>query len=181
MIWSCTCCVREMAAEQAAVYAALRPYGRCFVRLCDKGGALWVTNLPRTGAGLRPAAAALQALDCRWREENGLWYIDWTASRWQRELEGLPQTAPPWPGRDELLPVYALCRLWLAHPAPLDSQPMDVLRAVRKLTWQSPSMLPQKAPVLHEAAAARLRSRLPMACGAGQMLAQWLVLQEETT
>ena len=177
MIWSCTCCVRAMAAEQAAVYAALRPYGRCFVRLCDKDDALWVTNLPRMTPDAHGAEAALQALDCRCREENGLWYIDWTADRWRRELEGLPQTAPPWPERDELLPVYALCRLWLAHPAPLESQPMDVLRAVRKLTWQSPA---QKAAALHEAAAARLRSRQPMAYGAGQMLAQWLVLQEET-
>ena len=169
-----------MTDQQAAVYAALRPYGRCFVRLCGTDDALWATNLPRMTADLRPAEAALQALGCRCQWKNGLGYIDWTDGRWRQELAGLPCAVPPWPKNDAHLPVYALCRLWLAHPSPLESQPMDVLRAVRKLTWQSPAALLNKTAALHEAAAGRLRSRQPMAHGAGQMLAQWLVLQEET-
>ena len=77
--------------------------------------------------------------------------------------------------RDEALhPAYALSRLLLLHPAPVERQPMAQVREVAKLAAGAPGPLLAAVPALAGEAARRLRMGMPLAEGAGRVLADWI-------
>ena len=120
---------------------------------------LWVAF----GRGEWPELPGIRAQ----RQSNGLWLLDFTREQWQKETVGLPQVAPPFfPEQEE---AYALCRLLLAHPAPLEEQPMEPLRQVYRFVSGEATLAG-----LREEAALCLRKGLPLASLAGGMLARWL-------
>ena len=168
----------DLAAAQRAVYEALREAtdASCFVRLCMDHGALWVSDLPRCTDRLTPATAALDALgiSCRTDPATGLWRLDWTAVGWRERLDRLPDRPPALPRDEALHPAYALCRLLLLHPAPVERQPMVQVREVAKLAAGAPGPLLAAVPALAGEAARRLRMGMPLAEGAGRVLADWI-------
>ena len=135
----------DLAGAQRAVYEALRAAADtpCFVRLCMDHGALWVSDLPRRTERLTPATAALDALgiSCRTDPATVLWRLDWTAEGWRERLDRLPDRPPALPRDEALHPAYALCRLLLLHPAPVERQPMVQVREVAKLAAGAPGTL----------------------------------------
>lgn len=171
----------DAKAAQSAVYQALQAHAKrpCFLRLCDQPSALWVTDFPRGNADAAPARDALDALDCICTESRGLWYIDWKRERWRRELERLPDPLPAFPAEEALHPAYALCRLWLAHPAQWEDQPMDMLRRTWQLTQKPRSVLLKAVPSLLGESALRLREHQLLPSYGARILAQWLTEQEE--
>ena len=169
----------DLAAAQRAVYEALRSAADapCFVRLCLDHGALWVSDLPRRTGRLVSAMAALDALGVRYETDSatGLWRLDWTAEGWRERLDQLPDRPPALPYNEALHPAYALCRLLLFHPAPVERQPMAQVREMAKLAAGAPGPLLAAVPALTGEAARCLRMGLPLAEGAGRVLADWIV------
>ena len=168
----------DLAAAQRAVYEALREAAGapCFVRLCTDHGALWVSDLPRRTDRLAPALAALETLGVKNEPdpETGLGRLDWTAESWRERLDRLPIHPPALPRAEALHPSYALCRLLLLHPAPVERQPMAQVREVAKLAAGAPGPLLAAVPALAGEAARRLRMGMPLAEGAGRVLADWI-------
>lgn len=168
----------DLAAAQRAVYEALREAAGapCFVRLCMDHGALWVSDLPRRTDRLAPALEALEALGIKNEPdpETGLWRLDWTAESWRERLDRLPIHPPALPRAEALHPAYALCRLLMMHPAPVERQPLGQVREIAKLAAGAPGPLLAAVPVLTGEAARRLRMGLPLAEGGGRVLADWI-------
>lgn len=173
----------DLAGAQRAVYEALRAAAGapCFVRLCMDHGALWVSDLPRRTKRLTPALAALEALElhCETDPATGLWRLDWTEEGWRERLDQLPDRPPALPYNEALHPAYALCRLLLFHPAPVERQPMAQVREVAKLAAGAPGALLVAVPALAGEAAQCLRMGMPLAEGAGRVLADWIVRMDE--
>lgn len=169
----------DLAGAQRAIYETIRGAAGapCFVRLCMDHGALWVSDLPRRTDRLAPALSALVALGIRCDTDptTGLWRLDWTAEGWRERLERLPDCLPALPRDEALHPAYALCRLLLLHPAPVERQPMAQVREMAKLTAGAPGPLLAAVPALTGEAARCLRMGLPLAEGAGRVLADWIV------
>lgn len=166
----------DLAAAQAALFEGLNASGgSCFVRVCRDDGALWVSDAPRLGMALSPFKARLEEQGVAVLPDalNGLWRLDWTLEMWQRRLEPLPHTPPPLPVDADLHPAYALCRLMLTHPSPLERQPMAMVRRVAKLTAKEEA-LKRCVPALHGLCAQRLRKGEPLPSAAGAILAAWL-------
>lgn len=145
-------------AECAALAALL---GGGFVRIAQGDvGALFLSDAPRrlpqqameaalarlarAGYVARPTAAGLLALD--WDEER--WRI------WRDACEQTPTAA--FPRSETLWPAYSLATLLTRHPAPWDSQPRDMLRAVVKGSL-APQTMRRTAFALYTACAQRLR------------------------
>lgn len=166
----------DFAAAQSVLFEALSAsVGRCFVRVCADDGALWVSDAPRLGAALSPLEAQLkkQGVVVLPDASKNLWRLDWTPEAWLNRLEILPHQPPPLPVEAELHPAYALCRLLLMHPAPLEDQPMEMVRRVLKLTAKEKA-LKRAAPALQGLCAQRLRRGEPLPSAAGGILAGWL-------
>lgn len=168
----------DLAGAQRAIYETIRGAAGapCFVRLCMDHSALWVSDLPRRTDRLAPALSALVALGIRCDTDpaTGLWRLDWTAEGWRERLERLPNCLPALPRDEALHPAYALCRLLLLHPAPVERQPMAQVREMAKLTAGAPGPLLAAVPALTGEAARCLRMGLPLAEGAGRVLADWI-------
>lgn len=168
----------DLAGAQRAIYETIRGAAGapCFVRLCMDHGALWVSDLPRRTDRLAPALSALVALGIRCDTDptTGLWRLDWTAEGWRERLERLPDCLPALPRDEALHPAYALCRLLLLHPAPVERQPMAQVREMAKLAAGAPGPLLAAVPALTGEAARCLRMGLPLAEGAGRVLADWI-------
>ena len=168
----------DLAGAQRAIYETIRGAAGapCFVRLCMDHSALWVSDLPRRTDRLAPALSALVALGIRCDTDptTGLWRLDWTAEGWRERLERLPDCLPALPRDEALHPAYALCRLLLLHPAPVERQPMAQVREMAKLTAGAPGPLLAAVPALTGEAARCLRMGLPLAEGAGRVLADWI-------
>lgn len=172
----------DIAAAQKELYQELcqDSGGKCFVRICSDDSALWISDLPRLGIAL-PALQerfARQGLAVLPDASRALCRLDWTAEAWQSRLEGLPSQPPPLPANAELHPAYALCRLLLMHPAPLERQPMEMVRRVLKLTVRD-GALKRAIPALHSLCAQRLRRGEALSSAAGGILAAWLAGQEQ--
>lgn len=169
----------DLALAQRAVYEALREASgvSCFVRLCASDDALWVTDLPRRTESVEAARKALDALGVRCMEDGagGLWRLDWPPDGWRERLGALPAQPPPFPRDEALHPAYALCRLLLSHPAPLERQPMEQVRAVFKRASGAPEALLGLVSPLHGESARRLRAGEPVAHDAGRVLSDWIV------
>ena len=73
-----------------------------------------------------------------------------------------------------LHPAYALCRLLMMHPAPVERQPLEQVREIVKLAAGAPGPLLAAVPMLTGEAARRLRMGLPLAEGGGRVLADWI-------
>ena len=165
-------------ARDAVAECVERPF---FLRLNGKDDALWVSDLPRLSGQTERAEDALGALGivCRLEPCSRLWRMDWTAQRYAMALEGLPARPPGLPKDASLHPAYALCRLMLLHFAPLDRQPMDLVRRVFKLCEGPRGVLLNAVPGLHAECAALLRHREALPHAAGRVLAEWLEEQAE--
>lgn len=85
--------------------------------------------------GWAPALAALEVLGVKNEPdpETGLWRLDWTAESWRERLDRLPIHPPALPRAEALHPAYALCRLLMMHPAPVERQPLEQVREIVKL------------------------------------------------
>lgn len=164
---------------KARAYEAMREIGKeCFLRDARSDDALWASDLPRHTDALSPVQERLLALQvsCRLDEAARLWYLDLTLEGYRALTDGMPTELPPMPDDDRLHPAYALCRLLLLHPAPLDQQPLAPLRRVLKLAGGE--KLLGAIPALHAECAARLREHAPLPHAAGRALAQWLLRYE---
>ena len=171
----------DLAAAQKELYQELcqKGGGKCFVRICSDDGALWISDVPRLGIDLPALRERLErrGLAVLPDASRALCRLDWTAEAWRSRLEGLPAQPPPLPANEELHPAYALCRLLLMHPAPLERQPMEMVRRVLKLTAQD-GALKRAIPALHGLCAQRLRRGEALPSAAGGILAAWLAGQE---
>lgn len=166
----------NLKAEQRRLYALMPAEARCFVRVCDDDCALWVSDLPRKVSDCNVLAQRLRKEGFAvWVNESvRLWYIDWTAECWQSQLAELPQEIPALPLQDEYHEAYALCRLWMLHAAPVETEHLPALRRVTKLTSDHKSKMLRAVRSLHEETATRLRKGKTIPHAAGRVLAAWL-------
>ena len=173
----------NLKAEQKRLYESMPKDTRCFVRICDTDQALWVSDLPRR----MPDAAQLseklsaQGFVCHLDENTRLWYIDWTAQRWEEMLSACPGSLPEFPLEECYHAAYALCRLWITHPSDLAPAAMPAVRRMLKLVQQPEEELLKSIASLHEEAAVQLRTGQPVAHAAGWILAQWLNERRQNT
>lgn len=145
------------------------------MRLCRTDDAMWVSDLPRHMEGLNAVENTLeqQGFLCRLNPSDCLWYIDWSRERWRQLLKPLPFKTEL-PAQQRYHAAYALCRLWLLHPAELHEQSMPLVRRLAKLCAGTECELLNAVSAMHETAAMHLRTGIPAAHGAGRMLAEWL-------
>ncbi len=169
----------NLKAEQRRLYALMPEDARCFVRVCDDNGALWVSDLSRRYSGCLEMAAKLKSEGFRMKldEEAQLCYLDWTLERWQEEIAKLPQECPGLPAQEEYHEAFALCRLWLTHPAELEEAHLSTLRCVVKRTAETPDRMLRTVRSLYEEAAMQIRKKKTVAHAAGRVLAAWLYEQ----
>lgn len=173
----------KLKAEQQALYEALSAMqARCFVHICDGDDALWVSDLPRRyQSPLQDVESTLaqKGFTCRLDEKSRLWHIDFSMKRWHETLFEYPSELPPFPVQERYHAAYALCRLWMLHPAPWTEGQLPVIRHVIKLTEQGEAKLLKEIPALHEQAACDLRQGTPMVYAAGCILSGWLMERRE--
>lgn len=164
-----------MKKAREAVYEALCANGTrgCFLRLSRDDRALWVTDFPIRQKETAEAEEALRMMDVEWEPDgaSGLWRLNWTPAGWRRALAPLPKEPPPLPSEETLHPAYALCRLLLCHPAPLEVQPMERLCQMAKAAQGPMEALTRMLPAFHSDAAKRLRMGQPLPFDAGRILA----------
>ena len=166
----------SLKLEQKRLYESLPKDTRCFVRVCDTDDALWVSDLPRRIPNAEALAQKLngQGFICRLDEKKQLWHVDWTEERWQQMLMDYPTGIPDFPVEERYHPAYALCRLWLLHPAERTAGNLPMIRRMLKLTAEPEARLLVCVPALHAQAARSLREGIPSAYDAGRILAGWL-------
>ncbi len=171
----------KLKAEQRRLYAFLGAQARCFVRVCDDDAALWVSDFPRKSDHTLEMLEQLQmaGFSIRTDDQARLCYIDWTEERWREVMETLPRETPVFPADDKWHETYALCRLLLAHPAPLTADHLPYVRRVMKLAAETPEKLFKASRMLREEAAAQLREGKTIANAAGWVLAAWLNEQSD--
>lgn len=169
----------NLKAEQQSLYELLHEDTRCFVRMCDDDRALWVSDLPRRIGNDFETSERLQkaGFSVCYDAKNGLWYIDWTSETWQRFLAASPDFMPAFPSESEYHEIYALCRLWLLHPAPFDENQLPILRRIVKLTAQPKVKMVRAARSLYEEASVQLRLGESVCSTGGRVLAFWLCEQ----
>jgi hypothetical protein len=110
---------------------------------------------------------------------SGLLLINLQPGRWERLLRSFPHSESFRIPTDEgLLPVYALARLLIRHPAALENQPMDMIRAAFK-RYAKKDGLPVLAPLLIAQCAQKIRRREPLPSSLADVLGSWLTEQNE--
>ena len=166
-------------AEQQRLFDLLNGHARCFVRVCDGGSALWVSDFPRRCADAAAVTDTLKQDGFQVQTDGQLWYIDRTEERWRELLSDMPHSVPQLPKDEKMHAVYALCRLLLAHPSQLQEEHMPVLRAAVKMAAGQTAQMTKTVRELHEEAAVRLRQGKTVAYDAGRILAAWLWTLEE--
>lgn len=165
-----------LKTEQKRLYESLPNDVHCFVRVCDTDRALWVSDLPRRMADAAQLSEELRAKGfvCCVDEPVRLWYIDWTEERWEEMLSDFPNSLPEFPKEERYHAAYALCRLWMLHPAARSAAALPLIRRVLKLVCEPENKVLSAIGALHAQAAADLRSGGPSAFDAGRILAGWL-------
>ena len=165
---------------QEQAFRLLRESGQaCFLRISKTEDCLWVTDLPRRTDSLADVEHSLAELGlrCTLDPSSRLWHIDLTPAMYAAWSSHLPTTPPPFPADELLHEAYALCRLLLAHPAPLADQPLSPIRSILK--WLAfPSHCPFPS-ALHGQCAALLRQGQPLPHLGGQLLAARLTQKGE--
>lgn len=146
------------------------------LRLSRSDDCFWVCDLPRRESDPSAARAALARAGFAIlpHTADGLWHIDLPP---EDTLFCIQAKMPVLPQKQEQHTLYALCRLLLAHPAPLSRQPMDLVRALMKLTLLEPKETARQALRLYSLCAARLNRRQPLPAAACGLLVQ--TLQQE--
>ncbi len=166
--------------------SALLGGGGCFLKRARGDDALFVCDAPA-----RLPEDTLEALERKLsvngfvcsRTNRDLWKIDLSPERYRRLITDYQNVLPaPFPKDDRDLDVYALMRLWLAHPAPWAEQPAEPLRAVLK-RYARLSELRALAPRLLADSAKRLGKHLSLPHAAAGLLAHRLLEagEEETS
>lgn len=166
-------------AEQQRLYSLLNERVRCFVRVCDGGNALWVSDFPRRCAETAGTAELLKRNGFSVLTDGQLWLIDWTEEYWQELLDGIPESLPRLPDEQERHEAYALCRLLLVHPAQRQTEHMPALRTAVKLSAGQTAHAGKAIRDLYEEAAVQLRQGKTVAHDAGRILAVWLRTLED--
>ena len=166
----------QLKSEQRRLYALMPKEVCCFVRVCDDHSALWVSDLPRKQKDCIALSEKLadEGFQMRVDEKTQLCYLDWTEERWNEMIAQLPEECPDVLPQEEYHEAYALCRLWMMHPAEQEEHHLPVLRRVVKLAAEPPDKLLRSVRNLHEEAAVQLRKGKTTACAAGRMLVAWL-------
>jgi hypothetical protein len=156
--------------------------GRAFLRLYGPDTFVFVSDAPR-----RVTAEELAQIRHSMREkgfdtqesESGLLLIDLQSSRWDGLLNAFPRAGKlPLPKDDRLAQLFALHRLLRLHPSAFQNQPMEPVRAVMKQFGRKDG-LPALAPRLLEQCAQRLRRNEPLPSALADVLAYWLLEQQE--
>ncbi len=153
---------------------------RGFLRLYGHDTYLFVSDIPRRVSQdelslVRHALSAngfLETLD-----PSGLLLIDLRPARWKALLERFQSVKPASFPQDETLHgVYALAKLLSRHPAALELQPMDMLRAALK-RYTDKDGLKILAPELHARCAQLLRQGKALPSALENVFYVWLTEQ----
>lgn len=171
----------RLKSEQQRLYLAIAQEVRCFVHICAEDEALWVSDLPRRTEQYGEIVKSLEALgfSCRIDVEKQLCYVDWTQEKWQELFKAEPAHIPPLPRAQRYHEAYALCRLWLLHPAEQTRENLAPVRRLLKRMEEPEQRLLDEIGFFYREAAVRLREGKPAAYDAGRLLAGWLMERSE--
>lgn len=147
------------------------------LRICRTDDCYWVCDLVRHTADVEKVRSALlEAGFVITDDASALWKIDLSA---EDELYQLPAGELKLPQKEQLHALYALWRLLRSHPAPIDLQPMPMLRSVMKLTLLAEKERTGHVQRLHAACAALLNRRQPLPYSACGLLAKTILKEDE--
>jgi len=150
------------------------PNGRPFLRRAAQDAHLLVTDAPQRLKDPHRVKNALKAAGLLAAEGDKLWHLDAPFSWYTKLAQMIPQVAQPMPSSDVLLPLFHLCRMLLHHPAPIDAQPLCMVRKTIKAMEAGEIAMLELAHSLPPQLAVLLREKKPLPSLAGGLIAMWL-------
>ncbi len=150
------------------------PNGKPFARRAAQDAYLLVSDAPQRLLNPERAKAALEHAGLLAAVGDKLWYLDAPFSWYAQLANALPQAAPQRPEKDAHLPLWHLCRTLFAHPAPVETQPLDTVRKVLKAMETGEKAILDLNLCLPPHLAALLREKKPLPTLAGGLIALWL-------
>ena len=151
-----------------------------FLRLYGQDTHLFVSDIPRRVSADELTLVRHVLLANGFTEtlnSGDLLLIDLQPARWKALLEAFKPVAPAtFPQNETLQGVYALSRLLKRHPAALEAQPMELLRAALK-RYAEKDGLQTLAPQLHTRCAELLRQGKALPSALENVFYVWLTEQ----
>ena len=157
--------MNALAAAREELRAALS--ARCFLRRDLSSDSLFVTDYPRRAKAPDDLPVRLATAGFTLRQENRLYYIDFTRKRYTDLLASLPECTLPAPS-DENFEAWALIKRLLRAKTPPEEQPLPPVRLtlLRLDEGNAARLLAELPPMLAELQ--RMHKKLPT--GVGQMM-----------
>ena len=150
------------------------PNGRPFLRRAAEETYLLVTDAPQRLKDPNRAKAALINAGLFAAGGDKLWYLDAPLAWYAALPPSLAQSAPIIPNDDALLPLFHLCRMLLKHPAPVDAQPLPMVRTTIKAMEAGEKAMLALSNSLPPQLAVLLREKKALPTLAGLLIAMWL-------
>ena len=150
------------------------PNGRPFLRRAAQDAHLLVTDAPQRLKDPHRVKNALKAAGLLAAEGDKLWYLDAPLAWYAALHKSLSQAAPSIPEDDALLPLFHLCHMLCKHPAPIDVQPLHMIRKTIKAMEAGEKAMLELSNSLPPQLALHLREKKALPSMAGGLIAMWL-------
>lgn len=162
----------DLTFLQQRLHIALQQIVPCFLRVNTADDSLFISDFSRKRPDWKTAAKAAESLGflAFLDEASQLLHFDLSWEKYEELSRMIFAQMPDFPADDEELPLFSLCRLLLAHPAPLSAQPMNLNRKILKLIFY-PRLFTSALPQLQAECAVLLRNHSPLPHLGGQFLA----------
>lgn len=153
-----------------------------FLRRAENDDFLLCSDAPRRLSNPAICAQLFREAGLVLYETGNLWFLDVPAARYEQLDALLPKEPPRPPLNDQLLGVWALCRMLYEHPCSPEGQPLWAVRQTVKAMEAGGGEVLSLAEKLPPRLAESLRKKEPLPMLAGKLLAQWLneKMREET-
>lgn len=149
------------------------PHGKPFLRRTPEDAYLFVSDAPQRLSDSEQIKARLVEAGLFAAGTDKLWHLDAPFS-WYAQLYSMLPPTPPQPKKDVHLPVWHVCSTLYKHPAPIETQPLDIVRRTLKAMEAGERAVLDLAQSLPPTLAVLMRQKMPLPVLAGGLLALWL-------